>query len=359
MSKIPATIFEALDASCTKEHIEVLLRSHKDAGIENIRITGPTKDDVIRNVRDALDRGYIQEKAVLDLIRSHEEAGNQHIFLYAPNGTAERTQLADGAAIGNVLLGKRLHDGTLPNFQTIPNGYVWADFRSSPGGPWTAKIYGHVVRTKFVREEIRSSSVIRYYDRREKRVVCLARWNGRELELRVSSAGSGGALQSDRKTPAIDRRLDTMWSFLAAAGIKPLVTPVQLSKASIRVLKDTLDEAAAGISRKDSQLLCHPCTVQFRDSQFGSAQFDSSEEEENLTRSEERTQAIHVYIDGGHAQCRRLVLMWNANFAKGLWGEHPLRTVVGGRHLNEIAISSSVNEQTVAYVVDQLRTLGK
>ena len=357
-TRLPVTLFEVLDSTCTQQQIHKMMQKHKDLGITELRLTG-TKPELIASLQEAVLAGRIPEAAIFDLIRDHEEAGGQHIFYLRPKNSDAVKTLNDGLKIGNSIFQSEDARAALPNFTLKPNEYVWADFRvTNGGGPWTAKIYGHQERVEFKRQEVRATSVVRYYDKVEKRVVCLAHWNGKELELRVSHLGSGGSIEAKRtKTDdrEIDRRVKKLQEFVSAAGLMKLVVPWDLTIACVAMLRKVIEEKRQGITSENSDLPFITSSVRFRDAAFGSAEFNSQEETEALASSGDRMAAIEAYLASPKAFCRQLVLSWDASSASGLWGKSPLRTVLGGMNLNEISIIAGVNSATVKYVTDELR----
>lgn len=109
----------------------------------------------------------------------------------------------------------------------------------------------------------------------------------------------------------------------------------------------------------DNLLPFSPCRVQFRDSAFGSAVFQTQQEEEELLNAEDRSKAIDVYMSETKNTIERFVINWNHHVAKGIWGERPLRTVFGGNKPNEIQIGSGINSLSVSYVTNHIRKFDK
>lgn len=365
-NKVPQTLYEVLDAACSIKQIQSLLQLYKDRGAAHIRIGGATKSDVVKNVKEAVAASAIPESAVFDLIRDHEESGNQHIFYYRPKNAAAVAHVSDGKRIGQKLLGARLRDGSLPNYQTTEGEYVWADFRTSEvDAKWTAKIYGHQTRIQYRRQEKVKGGVIRYYDVQEKRVVCLAHWDGRFFELRIGRVGTGSSDEDPGmilKGREIDRRMNTLQEFIAPAGLMSEVEPWDLSRAQRTMLVKVLEERdlqrdaelEEGEEPTKSELSFVPSSVKFRDSGFGTAEFNAHDDGEDVVTVEERTEAIRGYLNGPNSNCRQLVVQWDPDSANGIWGEKPLRTIIGGGAGNEITIASVVNSRTVDYVTNQL-----
>lgn len=356
--KPPVTLFEVLDSTCTHQQIHKMMQAYKDLGISELRLSG-TKPELIASLQSAVSKDRIPETAIYDLIRDHEEAGGQHLFYFKPKNASAVQALNDGLGIGNAIIPTRSAREALPNFSLVPNDYVWADFRvAQTGKSWTAKIYGHQERVVFKRQEVRPASVVRYYDKVEKRVVCLAHWNGKELELRVSHVGAGGSIDASRSRTddnEIMRRVNKLQEFIAPAGLMQLVVSWDFTTACVAMLKKVMDEKKRGISSRDSELPFITSSVRFRDAAFGTAEFNSQEETEALASSGDRMAAIEAYLESPKAFCRQLVLSWDPVSASELWGKSPLRTVIGGTNSNELSIIAGVNSATVKYVTDELR----
>jgi hypothetical protein len=362
LDKIPTDLYEVVEVTCTAPQIHAILKGAKDKGATGIRLTG-TKADLVGYLREAVDTHAIRRDEVVNLVRDHEESGDQHIFYFHPSSAETRRILADGEGIGRSILGNRVTDGSLPAYDIQKNDFCWADFRftnGTNGGPWTAKIYGHQQRIVFRKEVAKGKQLLRYYDKVDKRLVCLAHWNGRELELRVTRAGAGGTprdvLLSDKETPReIDRRVKKLLEFLAPAQIMQHVVPWDLRKSCRRMVRNTVEEVQKGIKKKDSKLPYHAPTVCFSDKNLGMAQFFASDEDEQLVADETRLEALQAYLKSDKAVCQKLIIFLDPNDASGIWGEQHLRVGIGGANNHEIVIASNVNPATIQYVAAKLR----
>ena len=357
-SEIPATLYEVLSTTCTIDQIQKLLRDTKERVGKDVRIGGD-KEGVVANVRAAVDSGFIQEQAVIDLVRTHEESGNQHIFYFLPTNEESKAYLSDAQTIGQLLVGSRVSDGSLPNYQTKPKDYVWADFRTEMNGTiWTAKIYGHQVVKKFTGETEDAHKVVRTYEKSERRIVCLARWNGTELEYRIGRPGAGSAVDtgdSEHDKREVERRLEKLQEFLRPAKVADKIQSWELSPARLKMIRAVFKERDEGVKAKDSKLPYLVSHVSFLDSALGTAHFHSRSDREELANADDRGAAIQVYLAAKKPHCRQLVVYWDNNAVSDLWGKQPLRTVLGGQMPNEVIISSVVNSETVNYVTNQLR----
>ena len=355
--KIPSTLWEVLESTCTTQQIRTLLQIAKAQAPDAVKVGGATKAEVVKAVQQLVADRRISEQQVADIIRDHEESGNQHIFFFSPANESERKRFSDGETIGKSILGDEL--GSMPSYRTVPKEYTWADFRFDEKH-WTAKIYGHQIRIKFERVEEKPHSVIRFYKKLERRVVCLARWDGQHLQMRVSriGAGAGSAVTNQRDESEVDRRLKKLWELLKGEVAEKHVCAVDLRKPQQKLLLALRKEQEKDVRPKDSKIPFRAVSAQFRDSGSGIAEFHSHDEEEGLSSVNDRKQAIDIFLNSTDNPCRKVVLSWNPDSASGMWGEKWLRTVLGGRRENELIIASGVNARTVDYVTNWIRKFG-
>src|ERR1700721_1070313 len=136
---------------CTKTAIQGLLRKAKDAN-SAIRVSG-SKDQVVANLREAIDRQAIQIPEVYSALCAGEENGSQHIFYYVPKPDFAKAECDNGELVAEKLLGKGWRGSYhFPAFHLEPEGVVWSDFRIDEAG-WTAKMYAGPGRWTFVKKE--------------------------------------------------------------------------------------------------------------------------------------------------------------------------------------------------------------
>jgi hypothetical protein len=341
MPAIPTNLFETIDLKCTASQIHELLKRIKlQTGEARI---GATKEEMLKNLRDAVDRHMVPTEQLHALVRESEENGDQHILYFTPKSQSAGRRSLSADEVGKALFGSRWESsGRFPSFKTEPRSYVWSDFRRNSGEQgWTAKLYGHEIRLRFSREKEERHVLTRYYEKLDDRVVCLARRVDQELlEVRIGRAG----VESRKK---VEQRANAVWEKLAPALQESDWQPWDLTKTFVKMLK----------TAKKNEDVYRISDANFRDSAQGVATFSTQTSEESLSESRERDSAVKLYLENGGV-CRQIAVTFDADSASGIWGEEPLRVICGGFNSNEIVIPATVNAISIDYVTNQFRHFG-
>lgn len=345
-------IFQLIDQHCTLDQIQDLLRKHKEDNPEEIRITAPTKAQVLENVKHAISAQVLHPEEALNLLRESEENGYQHIFYFHPKTENVTKNCSDAQKIASSLWGDDWESSmNFPRTETIPHDFVWADFRVgdiSKRKPkdWFIKVYGLERNERFTREDTEGDEIVRRFKLVDQRVVCLIRWNHPDLlELRVPRASSKSKVKA---------RYESLWRLLGPGINLEDFTPWTLEQARTRLLVD---------HEKHLEVYTLGDT-QFLDSAQGRATFSSRSEEESIFEEPSRKQAIESFVASG-SPCDRLVVRWKiAGKDNGQLKE--LATVVGGGpndnpnlKQNEVIVLPRTDSRTIDYVTDQLRKFNK
>jgi hypothetical protein len=228
MVEIGEGLYRQLEMQANKTVIVELLRRAQDhptaIAQKDVHLSG-TKSDCISSLRQAVDRGYIDDSEVYEALWEAEENGYQKILLYRPSSQLQARKLCEPARIGNALFGE---DGwsyeDFPRFESKPNELTIADFRYGlPGKPndWMLKFYGHEQLRRPLGPTVTSSleyvgfshviQEIRRYRVQDIHAVHIVRWRHPDtLEFRVDITG----LRSDE---VFKQRLDAMWQIMAVA----------------------------------------------------------------------------------------------------------------------------------------------
>lgn len=216
------TVYRQLNEQCTADGIRSLLREiqeRSDVAKAEIHVSG-TKEELIRNLRLAVNRHFATLGEVQKLLWDSEEVGKQHILLLqpAPEGlAAPLLNLADGNEVALALFDDVSLEGLFPRYEYPSRGYVWSDFRIEPGVGWLGKAYGREVYRQsqglISTEEIEGGVIqeIRQYSWKEVKTTLVARWRQPGfLELRVDISN----IQTEK---SIDERRSELWTLLKPA----------------------------------------------------------------------------------------------------------------------------------------------
>lgn len=326
-AKVPQTLFEVVAAKCKKEIIHDLLKQYRDA-----KILGPTKPEMIDTLRVASEEAVIPIQAIQQMVQECEENGDQHILLYKPKSNF-RAQLS-ATLVGKALFPKGFAK-RFPSYETIPNEFTWSDFRVA-GEEWTAKFYGHQIRRKRNREDETETEFVVYFDKIEDRIVCSATWRAGILQLRIGRDG----LESNAE---LLRRIDQVWSILADGIDRSWFVQWNL-EASIRNMIT---------SRAQNAEIYQISNLILIDSEHGISEFSTQTDDEDLFSESKRCAAIETLFDD--AGCRQSVISFLPAGAGRVFGENPLRAIIGAKLENCVTIRSSTTRAGVAYVLDRLR----
>jgi hypothetical protein len=334
-------IYDLLNTpNTTVEQIRALLREFKDVNPQEVLVSGGTKEEVIKHLKRAVAVKAVPFDRVLILLHESEENGDQHIFYVKPKNPKTLKICRDGALIAEKLWGEDWGDMGFPFFKLPHDSYQWADFRIGlPGKPkdWIAKLYGHEVHYKYIREEFLNGELVKYYSKREENTTCLARWNDPDLlELRIprTSSTSHGS---------IEKRLQMLWQHLSPA----------LSAGDFIAWE--LNDTRRGIlqRRDEHKATYRVTTLEFTDSELGKASFSPNTDDEGADDAEERKAAIDAYLKG-KGDCHHLIITWHADeSAKALPDD--LKVISGGKDTNEVVIKARTSSAAVDYVTNQLR----
>lgn len=333
---LPQDIYSVIDNKCTQTLIRDLLRQYRETLGNLVRI-GTTKPEMLDNLRNAVDQHQIPKHVIEQMIRDCEENGNQRIFLF--NATKNKSTYSDAEAVASELF--REDDLTsFPRYALKRNEFVWGDFRPE-GRSWTGKIYGHQERLKEAKQEEKNGFVVKYYERREDRIVCVAEWSSPVLQMRISRDG----LDSQS---ALNRRIGILWEMLSNVVEKGDFKVWDLTS----VIRKMLQKAE---NNKDVYSLSD---VRFQDSGLGAAEFNTHGTGEALSTVPERAKAIDSYLAGG-GRVREVTVHWNPEAANGVFGDDPLRVIVGGKDPNCINIPAATTRRGVQYVINSLRKIAR
>ena len=215
-------VYNQLNEQSTSDAIRGLLRDVQDRSAKaksEIRCSG-TKDELIRNVRLAVQRNYATEEEVHQLLWDSEEVGRQHVLLLcpAPAGLTSHPANLDGKVVAQSLFDDTPIDDLFPRYDYPSLGYAWSDFRLQPEGGWLGKAYGREVYRQsqglVSTEELEGGVIqeIRQYSWKEVKTTLVVNWRPRPriLELRVDISN----LQNEK---TIDERREQLWTLLQPA----------------------------------------------------------------------------------------------------------------------------------------------
>lgn len=334
-------IYDLLNTpNTTVDQIKALLREFKDVNPQEVLISAGTKEEAIKHLKRAVAVKAIPFNRVLTLLYESEENGDQHIFYVMPSTPKVLKLCRNGAAIAEKLWGEDWGDMGFPFFTRPLESYAWADFRIGlPGKPqdWVAKLYGHEVHYKYVRQEHRDGELVKYYSKKEETTTLLARWNDPDLlELRVprTSSSSHGS---------IEKRLETLWQHLSPALSAGDFSAWELNNARRCILQ----------RREEFKTTFRVTTLEFTDSELGKASFAPNTDDEGADDAEERKAAIDAYLKG-KGDCHHLIVTWLAEESSKALPDD-LKVVSGGKDTNELVIKSRTSSSAVDYVTNQLR----
>lgn len=219
------SVYTQLNEQCTSEAIKGLLREIQERSAKakaEIHVSGP-KDELIRNLREAVDKRYATPAEINQLLWDSEEVGKQHILLLtpAPEGLispSHMVNIADGSEVAVALFDdSALHD-LFPRFEYPSRGYVWSDFRLKENGGWLGKAYGREIYRQsqglVSTEELEDGVIqeIRQYSWKEVKTTLVADWrpSSRILELRIDISN----LQAEK---TVEERRQELWTLLKPA----------------------------------------------------------------------------------------------------------------------------------------------
>lgn len=214
---------QLLDLSGSTNAIRDLVRDIQDRSQDaksSINVSG-TKEELIRNLKEALGRRFATISEVQQLLWDIEEVGRQHILLLTPAPPELATQvanIADSEEVAVALFDEMPVKNLFPRYEYPTKGYLWADFRVSQNGNWLAKAYGRETYRQsqglVSTEEMDDGTIkeIRQYAFKEVKATLIAHWRAsvKILELRIDIGG----IPNEK---AIDERRNELWTLLKAA----------------------------------------------------------------------------------------------------------------------------------------------
>lgn len=326
-------LLSLVEQLCTRNVIASLLREARNAGGQ-VRVAGTKQELTFVHLRAAIETGALSLERVYDVLRSAEENGSQHIFLYRARSSHLTKKYGQADAIASRLFGmnweREMH---FPQLHLLPRGVVWSDFRFDKpsdklGAGWTAKLYAGIERVTLAEEREEGDRIIRIYERTTSREVFLIRWHEAGLlELRVPrDASSKGVISS----------LYDLWGSVKAAVDEKDFQPVDLARASGRLL--------SGYSPSVGYRLG---SAHFTDRHRGSLQITPSSDSDDLLADPIRERAARVFDT-----CMELTVIWLPTSTNEI--EDELRTVMGSVRPNDVLIPSRANAKAVDYVTDRL-----
>ncbi|MCH7726154.1 MAG: hypothetical protein IH991_06705 [Planctomycetes bacterium] len=344
-----ATPYELVDRQCNQQQVVAVLRKYrKDSkeAEEEVRLGG-LKEDNIANLRRCVSLRIIPFWEVVTLIRDSEENGHQHVFYYRPKG-AIRQLCRNADEIIELLWGDEFAEQQFPQFERIPETYVWADFRKEiPGKPrdWIAKVYGHEIHRDFQDEQEEFEGdfvkVIRQYKQEIIRTVCLVRWNDPDiLEVRID-------MREVKNSTVIPQRLEQVWRLMSPALSHADLPPWNLGEVALNLIGNRKQK------KRDYRL----SIIKILDSGSGHVFFYPNTSDEGVDDVPERGASLDRLVNGG-GECQAMVINWLAP-ENPSEGEHPLkkklRTKIVGDDLNEVIIDSRRDAPSIDYVTNQFR----
>lgn len=223
LDELHAVYRQLNDLSGTSTAIRELLRDVKKRGkqqADEINVSG-TKEEMIRNLREAVKLRYAELGEVQQLLWDVEEVGKQHVLLLrpAPEGLSQpKVRLSNGTEVAVALFDDTPIDQLFPRYEYPSSGFLWSDFRLQSNGGWLGKAYGRetyrqsqgIVST----EELDDGTIqeIRQYVWKEVRSTLIAHWRSdvEILELRIDISN----LQTEK---TVDERRDELWTLLQPA----------------------------------------------------------------------------------------------------------------------------------------------
>ncbi|MEM9753103.1 MAG: hypothetical protein AAF916_06930 [Planctomycetota bacterium] len=329
----------------TGEAIEDLLRRYRDVDPKLIRITAPTKKELVEhNLRQAVDAQLIPITELFELLRDSEEHGAQHIRFYKPKTSTVKKRLGKGKTIAKAIFDQR----ALPDFPKLraspPQSPMWSDFRITDDG-WVGKMYTRIERKEFLgpptvvdRRPDGRPIYQRLFIEEVERAVLLARWRSKLnlFELRVPKWTSRKAVDElfkileDAIKPALNRKRD--------------LVPWNLTRSCTNLVKE--ESKYEKIYDLGETLL--------RDSSRGTHTISPQDEEQSLFACVERRQAIAAILNNGLNSSERLVVVFLPQNATDAINSK-LRVTVGGALSNEIVIGSKSTLRAVDHVIYRLR----
>lgn len=340
---VGADAYDLLFQLATAAQIQELLRVHKRETSKEVMVSGK-KPELIDHLKNAVREGFIPFEEVVQLLQEAEENGDQHVFYFKPKTQAVAKKCKDGEGIAKEIWGSNWKSDTeFPKFTLVPSSYEWADFRlglRKKPQDWIAKLYGHELSYRFVKQETLSDETLaKYYRKLETRTVCFARWNSPDLlELRVS--------RCDSKTTLLFR-LNQLWTRLNPAFTPDDFVEWDLKKARRRMVEE----------RKQNAEIYLTGSLQLIDSSSGKASFHPHTEDETADDAAERRVAIDAYVKANCA-CDHLVVTWLPTSSSNAL-EQELRVVIGGKYPHEVVIPAQTSSQGVDYVTNKLRYYGR
>jgi len=196
---------------------DICKRGEKQAS--DINVSG-TKEEMIRNLRQAVNLRYAELYEVQKTLWDLEEVGKQHVLLLrpAPEGLGtSKVQISDGMDVAVSLFDDTPIEHLFPRYEYPSSGFLWCDFRLQANG-WLGKAYGRETYRQsqgiIATEELDDGTVqeIRQYKWKEVRSTLVANWRADSeiLELRIDISN----LQNEK---TVDERRKELWTLLTPA----------------------------------------------------------------------------------------------------------------------------------------------
>lgn len=231
------SVYSQVNEQCTSEAIKSLLRDVQERSAKaksEINISVP-KDELVQNLRIAVESRHASLNEVNKLLWDSEEVGKQHVLLLRPAPAELNTpshkliNISNGEEVAASLFEGISFEDTFPRYEFPSRGYVWADFRLSVRGGWLGKAYGREIQRQsqglVKTEEVEDGVIqeIRQYSWKEVKTTLVANWRpGPEiLELRIDISN----LQTEK---TIDERRDELWTLLRPAFDKSAVIGIDI-----------------------------------------------------------------------------------------------------------------------------------
>ena len=331
---------------CTSDQIVDLLRRYKHVSSvteEEIRLSG-SKVELIQNLRRAVSKGLLPERAVRVLVRDAEENGDQHIFYYKPASQTARRRIR--AVVGHLQESDGHTFARKPIYGFPKKGLRWVDFRTDIGNKpddWLLKAYMSDSKLEKVDERDPREGgldLVVSYRRQPIDVVLVIRWNEPDLlELRVSSDGLTGVSKKKKRLTLLLKEFQELTSIGAGQ-----LDEWSLTSATTRLMQ--ADKTNADITIGESSLVTQ-----------GGRKFHASgvQDDESIYDDPDAAAAIRQLLKK-QSTAESTTVRWELpRHLSGYKRSVALSVKVGGRFTNEISIGPKVDPGVVDYVTSKLR----
>ncbi len=326
----------AVKRVCVGPQIRGLLARYQEVHPERIRVSAPTKADLVdANLQDAVTKGLIPVADVIELVRVGEENGNQHIFFWGVTDKEDLEYYRNAPLIAEKLLGQPL-DVFQPRFQHIQGQEFWADFRELSEGGWTASFYtyGEKRRTEDATPEDSDKQILEV-STEQVEAVLVVKWNRFDLlEIRVPRWRSREVVDTFlarmkyRVADAVNWSRLQQWDLTAA---QDLMLRLRAKEAPDFIVSDTDLAGKRGASR-----------------------FSALNPGEAVGDDAEWWQTINSFLDQGDKP-RQITVTWRI---EGEAGEsRGVITVIGRKSPNEVVVLKKLNPDALDSIIERLIAL--